>query len=161
MFIAGNIAGRSLVGTIPIERGSMVSAARIFTSLQRRRVDRSDALASSASAFGIASANYHGKAQPSGGRCQTFARHLAEIQGGHGRSCGIRLYEGHRSLPPRLAKTLAFDLSHFVQRLRSLFLILLFNFFLSIFNCKLYPLSVVSYSKFNLISKSAIANISN
>lgn len=101
VYRAGNITGRSLVGAVSPERSSMVPAARVVASLQRRRADGSDPLASFASALGDASANHHGKAEPGGGGCQALARHPTEIQGDHGRPRGIRLYEGHRPLPPR------------------------------------------------------------
>jgi len=97
----GDTTGGGLVGIVPAERGSVVSAARVLASLQRRRTRGSDALAAHASALGIASANHHGEAEPGGGGRQASARHPAEIQGRHGRPRGIRLHEGHRSLPPR------------------------------------------------------------
>jgi len=56
----GNIAGRGLVGAVPPQCGSMVSATRIVASLQRCRADGSDPFAASASAFGIAPTNHHG-----------------------------------------------------------------------------------------------------
>lgn len=112
VYCAGDTPGRSVVGAVPIKRGPVVSAAGILASLQRRRAHRFDPLAPSASALGAASANHHGQAQPSGGGRQTLARHPAKIQGSHGRSCGIRLHEGHRSFPPRLA-ILSLDLSCF------------------------------------------------
>lgn len=103
IYRAGNITGRSLVGAVSPERSSMVPAARIVASLQRRRADGYDHLASFASTLGYAFANYHRKAESGGGGCQALARHPTEIQGGHGRSRGICLYEGHRPFPPRLA----------------------------------------------------------
>lgn len=137
IYCAGDTAGRSVVGAVPIKRGPVVSAARILASLQRRRAHRSDPHAPSASTLGAASANHHGQAQSGGGGRQTLARHPAKIQGGYGRSCGIRLHEGHRSLPPRLA-ILFLDLSCFT--------VLLFYLFLSIFDCKLYSLSARYFS---------------